>query len=68
LADAEAIVHGALIEVRSMGLQNRLAACEPAQQRDGRVGEIIERQQQSHREMAAAGEHDKQPAQQQADR
>jgi hypothetical protein len=51
-----------------MCLQDRLAVRQPAQQRDGRIGEIIERQQQRGREMPVSGKHNKQPAEQQADR
>ena len=46
------LVRRALIEMTAVRLRDRFAVGEPPQQRDGRVGEVIERQQQRRREMA----------------
>ncbi len=52
----------------AMRLCDRLASCDPAHQRDGRIAQIIERQQDCRGEVAPAGKQHKHPAQQQSDR
>ncbi len=49
-------------------LPERLAPHDAARERDGRVGEVIERQQQGGGAVAGVGELQQQPAEQQADR
>ena len=46
LADAEAIVGRALVKMRSMRVPEPFAPCDSPEQGDGRVGKIIQRQQQ----------------------
>ena len=40
---AQAALHGALIDMFPVGFPDPLAADQPAQQGDGRIGQIIER-------------------------
>ena len=69
LADGEAAVGRALIKVRAVRLPHLFAADQAARERDGRVGEIIERQQDCgwrvRRGRRAAHQ---EPAEQQTDR
>ena len=64
----KAVVGGALVEVGAMRRPERFAPCHPPKQRDGGVGEIIERQQQCGRNVLMPGELQQAPADQQADR
>ena len=54
--------------MRAMGRPERLAVGEPAQQRRGRVHQIIHRQQQGGGELLMIGQLQQAPAEQQADR
>ena len=64
----KAIVGGALIKVGAMRRPERLAPGHPPQQRDGRVGQIVERQQQGGCKLLMPGELQQAPAEQQPDR
>src|SRR5215470_19726328 len=66
--DAEASIRRALIEMAPMGLPDRFARERSAQEREGGIGEIIEREQDRRRQMAARRQMKQQPGQQQADR
>ena len=66
--NAEAPIGRALVEMSAVRLPERLAVCDPPQQGQGRVGEIIERQHKRRGEMAVAGQQEQQPGEQQPDR
>ena len=68
LGNGEAVVGRALIEVRAVRLPERLALGDAAGERDGRVGEIIEREDERRRQMAVARKLQQQPAEQKTDR
>ena len=68
LGNGEAVVDRALIEVRAMRLPERLALGDAAGERDGRIGEIIEREDERRRQMALFRELEQQPAEQKTDR
>ncbi len=61
LINAESAVQRALIEMTAVGLRDLLTFAEPVQQCDGRIGEIIERQQERRSKMAAARKKREQP-------
>ena len=64
----KAVIGSALVKMRAMRRPEWLAPHHPAQQRHGRVGQIIQRQQQCGGELLMIGELQQTPAQQQPDR
>ncbi len=68
LRHGETVVERALVEMAAVRLPDPLAPRHATAERDGGVGEVVERQQDRRGEMAAARHLQQQPADQQADR
>src|SRR5262249_22794343 len=66
--DGEAAIGCALVVVTAMGLPDRLARTRPTNERECGVGEIVEREKQRGRKVAADRDVQEQPRQQEADR
>src|SRR5262249_61659545 len=68
LRDSEAVVGRTLVEMRSVRPPDRFAPDDTAHQSDGSIGQIVERQDERGRQLAASGELEQQPSEQKADR
>ena len=64
LINAEPAIESPLIEMAAMSLRDRFTTDETTHQRDGRIRQIIERQQYRRCKMTATGKECEQPAQQ----
>src|SRR5262245_39061457 len=67
-AHGKATISGALVEMCTVRLPDRLSAGDAAHERNRSVGQIIERQDDSRCQMPAAGELQQYPADQKPDR
>ena len=66
--NGETVVGGALIEMLTMRLPERLAPDDAADERDRRIGEIIKRQDNGSSQMAVRGKAQQEPAEHETDR